>query len=324
MARTGILLESGTNELEVLVFSLSGQRYGVNVAKVREVINPVSVASLPGSHAAVDGVFQLREKVIPLVNLGRAVGLADAGTEDEGKIIVMEFNDNCVAFAVDAVEQIYRVNWKDVSSAPDSSGLRAAPITSIAFIDDAMIPMLDFERLVFEIAGVDLFTESEQLADDGTGRADVRILLAEDSPTMRMLIQKNLSKAGYGNLTLCHDGQKAWDALLENIESGEAGTFDLLITDIEMPQIDGLHLTRRIREHQYWGTLPIIIFSSIVSSDNEKKCQSVGADAQITKPQLSELVALVDGIMHKVRSGERPAPATKTSRSQSQPVPAGA
>ncbi len=312
MARTEILLESGTNELEVLVFSLAGQRYGVNVAKVREVIKPVTTASLPGSHAAVDGVFQLREKVIPLVNLQRALDLSGSGEGGEGKIIVMEFNDTRVAFLVDTVEQIYRVSWKDVSSAPDGSGLSAAPLTSIAFIDEAMIPMLDFERLVFEIAGVDLFDEPEQSENEGANRGAVRILLAEDSHVMRMLIEKNLSKAGYRNLTLCNDGQQAWDALQENHrDHGEAGPFDLLITDIEMPQIDGLHLTRRIREHDYWDTLPIIIFSSIVSIDNEKKCRSVGADAQITKPQLGELVSLVDGIMEKVRSGERPSPKTK-------------
>ncbi|MEK6799581.1 MAG: chemotaxis protein [Planctomycetota bacterium] len=300
-----ILLESGTNELEVLVFTLGKQRYGVNVAKVREVIEPLPVTKLPESHAAVSGMFQLRDSVTPLIDLHACLHLQRDPEVSETKIIIMEFNDARVAFAVNAVEQIYRVNWKEVSAVPDVEGVNKAPITSIAYIKGDMVLMLDFERLVFEISGVDLFEEHAARIGKGVSREDTKVLLAEDSRAMRALIQSNLQKAGYTDIAMANDGQEAWDILEANAAAqGNAGV-DLLITDIEMPRIDGLHLTRRIRGHVQLKSLPIVIFSSLVSIDNDKKCQSVGADAQITKPQLDQLVDLIDRLVGEARSRAR-------------------
>lgn len=302
MAKTDILLESGTNELEVLVFSLGDERYGVNVAKVREVIEPVRVTSMPESHVAVPGLFQLRDAVIPLIDLRRALGEIHASDITKGKFIVMEFNDTRVGFFVDAVEQIHRVNWKNVAATPELTGVRDAPLTSIAFIRDRMILMLDFERIVFDIAGFDLFAQRVETAAEGSDRNTVRILFAEDSRVMRNLIQTNLVRAGYSNVTLCNDGAVAWETLEHDLAENGRTTFDLLITDIEMPRIDGLHLTKKLRENPGLKNLPVVIFSSIVSVDNEKKCQSVGADAQITKPQLAELVSLVERLVAQSRA----------------------
>ncbi len=302
MAKPSILTEAGTNELEVLVFSLGDERYGVNVAKVREVIEPVRVTSMPESHAAVPGLFRLRDHVIPLIDLRRALGDIRASDLTQGKIIVMEFNDTRVGFFVDAVEQIHRVNWKSVAATPELQGVRDAPLTSIAFIRDRMILMLDFERIVFEIAGFDLFAQRVETAPEGSDRNSVRILFAEDSRVMRNLIQTNLVRAGYSNVTLCNDGALAWEALERDLAENGRTTFDLLITDIEMPGIDGLHLTKKLKENPSMKQLPVVIFSSIVSIDNEKKCQSVGADAQITKPQLAELVTLVERLVAKARA----------------------
>ena len=292
-----ILLESGTNELEILVFTLLGQRYGVNVAKVREVIEPVDVTGMPDSHPAVLGVFQLRDSVSPLIDLQMALG-KDAVTDvAAGKIIIMEFNDVRVGFHVGTVEQIYRVSWKSVSAMPDLSGVNEAPLTSIAHINDDMVLMLDFERIVFDIGGIDRFEEHAQRMSKRDGRESTRILFAEDSGAMRALIQSNLNQAGYTNVTLCVDGQNAWDRLEADFAEHGRVTFDILITDIEMPRIDGLHLTRRIRGNPQMRDIPIVIFSSLVSADNEKKCKSVGANAQITKPQLDQLVDLIDSLV---------------------------
>jgi two-component system chemotaxis response regulator CheV len=304
-----ILLESGTNELEILVFTLSGQRYGVNVAKVREVIDPPSVTGLPESHEAVVGVFQLREHVTPLIDLKRCLGRVPHADATVGKIIIMEFNDVRVGFMVDTVEQIYRLNWKDVSAMPDLAGVRDAPITSITFIKNNIVPMLDFERLVFDVGGVDLFELNAQKVDKTVTRGNQRILLAEDSRVMRNLIESNLVKSGYTNITVCQDGQDAWNRLEKGAAQEGTPSIDLLITDIEMPQMDGLHLTRRIKEHAVLKSIPVIIFSSLVSVDNEKKCRSVGADAQITKPQLDQLVSLIDRLLHVVGSAAPPEPA---------------
>ncbi len=303
-----ILLESGTNELEVLVFHIDDQRYGVNVAKVREVIKPLDITSLPHTHAAVLGVFQLRSTVIPAINLKRCLG-KEPSVQPESKIIIMEFNDTRMGFLVDSVEQIYRVSWQDVAPMPDVEGVSESSLTSIAHIGDNIILMLDFEKLVFDIGWVDLFERNARNIVGNVARNDRRLLLAEDSHVMRTLIKGNLVKAGYSNVTVCADGQEAWDTLQQSvIQDGEC-PFDLVITDIEMPRIDGLHLTRRIREHPGLKGLPIVIFSSLVSVDNEKKCEAVGADAQITKPQLDKLVELVDGLIAK-SARKTPAPAS--------------
>lgn len=294
--RHDILLESGTNELEVLIFMLCGQRYGVNVAKVREVILPPPVTHLPESHASVMGMFRLRDSVTPLIDLAGCLGRRESSDLREGKIIIMEFNDSRVGFLVDAVEHIHRVSWQKVTALPNVQGVRETPITSVAHIKDQMVLMLDFEKLVFEIGGVDLFEQAAARIPAADDRGQQRILLAEDSNVMRKLIMSNLVKSGYTGVTLAHDGQEAWDFLEKNIGGGDPG-FDLMITDIEMPRIDGLHLTKKVKDHPQMKHIPVIIFSSLVSIDNEKKCKSVGANAQITKPQLDQLVSLIDGLL---------------------------
>ncbi len=126
---------------------------------------------------------------------------------------------------------------------------------------------------------------------------------------MRNLIEGNLVKSGCTNITVCQDGQDAWNRVEQGAGSDGTPAFDLLITDIEMPRMDGLHLTRRIKEHAGLKSLPVIIFSSLVSVDNEKKCRSVGADAQITKPQLDQLVSLIDRLLHGSGAAPQPEPA---------------
>ncbi len=309
-----ILLESGTNELEILVFRLGNQRYGVNVAKVREVVETQNITALPESHPAILGAFQLRNTVTMLVDLQCCLGMTTMKDLSTGRIIIMEFNDARVGFFVRDVEQIYRVNWQSVQSVPDMDGVNQSPITSIAFINEEMVSMLDFERLIFEVSGVDLFEENGKKIEHSIAREDQRILFAEDSPLMRKLIRSNLVKAGYNNITVCNDGELAWRKMEQDLKDNGRITYDILITDIEMPRTDGLHLTRRIKENAQMATMPVVIFSSLVSMDNLKKCQAVGADAQITKPQLDQLVVLIDRLIEESQAG-------KTQPGQTQPAP---
>lgn len=294
-----ILLESGTNELEILVFTLGGQRFGANVAKVREVIEPLSVAALPQAQPSVLGMFQLRERVIPLIDLQRSLGKPPIADLTVGKIVIMEFNGVRTGFQVDTVEQIYRVNWEDVAAVPDLEGVHDTPLTSIAHIEGGMVLMIDFERIMFEVSGVDLFAMNAQQDDMVEIRSHRRILFAEDSRSMRTLIQRNLADAGYTDVTTCVDGLEAWEHLERELAEFGKPRFDLLITDIEMPRIDGLHLCRRIKENAQMRQLPVVIFSSLVSIDNEKKCRAVGAEAQISKPRLDQLVQLIDEVIER-------------------------
>ncbi len=296
-AETEILLESGTNELEVLVFTLGDNRYGVNVAKVREAIRPVPLTSIPESHPSAIGAFQLRDTVTTLIDLHKFFELKHEPPEYESRrIIVTEFNQIRIAFLVDTVEQIYRVSWESISPVP-SIGTTESPVTSVCTIRDNMVLMIDFERIVFDITGHDLFDVKVEESERSAERNNTRILLAEDSSLMRSLITKNLTRAGYTNYEAVEDGSLAWNTLKQQAAGQLAEPFSVVITDIEMPQLDGLALTKRIKESPQLGNLPVVVFSSLVSPDNAKKIEQVKADGQITKPELRNLVDLLDKLI---------------------------
>lgn len=321
-AQTDILLESGTNELEVLVFTLGENRYGVNVAKVREAIRPVPLTSIPESHPSAIGAFQLRDTVTTLIDLHKFFELKSEAPEyDSRRIIVTEFNQVRIAFLVDAVEQIYRVSWESIAPMPPI-GTTESPVTSVCTIRDNMVLMIDFERIVFDITGHDLFDVKVEDSEKSAERMNTRILLAEDSSLMRSLITKNLKRAGYSNFVAVEDGSLAWNLLQQQATGQLDDPFAVIITDIEMPQLDGLALTKRIKETQQLSSLPVIVFSSLVSPDNAKKIEQVKADGQITKPELRNLVDLIDNLMEKLEQNPaaQPKPTPQANAQQCEPA----
>lgn len=297
MAQTDILLEAGTNELEVLVFNLGQLRCGVNVAKVREVTGSFDLVRVPRAHPAMIGVMNLRDSVIPLVDL--QLYLHGAPCEAKHRhLIVMEFNNLVMGFVVDGVEQIYRLPWKAVAPLPANQQAHAA-VTSVCHVEDKLVLMVDFEKIAFDIHGLQVAAASE-LKDTRAGfnRADYRILIAEDSSMMRAFLESTMRTAGYEQLTVVADGAEAWNRISKTVDS-DARPFDLIVSDIEMPQMDGLHLTRRIKEHPQLKDTPVVIFSSLVSNDNAKKTSQVGADCTLTKPQLARLVEIADEFLQR-------------------------
>ncbi len=293
-----ILLESGTNEVEILAFDLGNERYGVNVAKVREVIHLPKVNRVPHAHEVSDGVFKLREEIVPLYNLRRYFGFEPVDDTLQEAVIVMEFSNIRAAFRVDSVDRIYRLSYDDINGVPGSSDEDGSAITSIAEIAGDLVMMVDFERMVMSISGMDdLDRQASQVADAEFQRSDHRILHAEDSPFMRKSIDKMLRKSGYTQVMQMPDGEEAWNWMAAETKKQGVSPVDVVITDIEMPKMDGLHLTKRIKEHPVLKVLPVIVFSSLVSPDNEKKCRAVGADSQITKPNLAALVSRLDEVL---------------------------
>lgn len=145
-------------------------------------------------------------------------------------------------------------------------------------------------------------------------RAESSLLLAEDSPTIRGLIAQNLRTAGFTDLTAVEDGSRAWSEIERRLSDPDVEQFGLIISDIEMPKLDGLTLTRRIEEHRELSHMPVVIFSSLVSMDNLKKCEAVGADAQITKPELGKLVDLIDSLLAKSAAAPKKAPVAAAAR----------
>ncbi|MCG3089213.1 chemotaxis protein [Sporosarcina cyprini] len=292
----GILLESGTNELEIVEFEMGQNRYGINVIKVKEIIMPTPITPIPHSHPAIEGIIQLRGDVLPVISMERVMGLPETIGKKEGKYIVAAFNKQQVVFHVHEVTQIHRVSWNQIEKPADLYSGDAAQVIGVIKRNDDMLLLLDFEKIVLEI-NPDSGIRVEEVKKLGKReRVDKRILVAEDSPLLRKLLNDTLTEAGYANIDFFENGKDAL-AYLESVIAGGKNVGDviqLVITDIEMPQMDGHHFTRRIRENHQLAMLPVIIFSSLITDELKHKGISVGANDQVSKPEIAELVLKMD------------------------------
>lgn len=294
---TNILLENGTNELEVLEFRLAGNSYGINVAKIREIINYQSVTPVPNSHPSIEGIFMPRDTMITAIDLKNC--LQRGQSEEGGLFIVTNFNKLDIAFHVEQVVGIHRVSWTEIIK-PDVtiSNSEDGVSTGIIKMNGKLIIILDFEKIVADInpeTGLKI-TEIDALGE--RTRNDVPILIAEDSPLLNKLIVDSLKRAGYHNLIHTENGQEAWDIICDCKAKGTLEEHvQCVITDIEMPLMDGHRLTRLIREDSELKNIPIIIFSSLVNDDMRRKGESLGADAQLSKPEIGNLVKVIDELV---------------------------
>ena len=294
---TKILLENGTNELEVLEFMLDGNSYGINVAKIREIITYQPVTPVPNSHPSIEGIFMPRDRMITAIDLKNCLqrGVSEPG----GLFIVTNFNKLDIAFHVDSVVGIHRVSWKDIiKHGATVSTTEDGISTGIIKFDNKLIIILDFEKIISDInpeTGLKT-TEIDELGK--RGRYDVPILIAEDSVLLNKLIVDSLKKAGYENLIHTANGKEAYDVIQT---CKEEGTLDqhvkCIITDIEMPEMDGHRLTKLVKEDDATKDIPVIIFSSLVNDEMKKKGEALGADAQLSKPEIGNLVKVIDELV---------------------------
>ena len=296
---TNILLESGTNELEILEFTLGDNHYGINVAKIREILSYQKVTPVPNTHPSVEGIFMPREVMITVINLKKCLGMEDDG--QEGLFIITNFNKLDVAFHVDQVVGIHRVSWNEIIK-PDSTinGEDGSVATGVIKMDGKLVVILDFEAIVSSLRLLSPICSISLTLRPVSGLMDDTILIAEDSPLLSSLITDCLKKAGYEKLIVTCNGQEAWDKIQE---FEKAGTLDenvhCVITDIEMPQMDGHRLTKLIKSDDKLKHLPVIIFSSLVNEEMRRKGESLGADAQLTKPEIGSLVDAIDELLAK-------------------------
>jgi two-component system, chemotaxis family, chemotaxis protein CheV len=295
--KKGILLETGTNEFEIVEFTVGPTHYGINVAKVREVINKLPVTSMPNSHSYVDGVFTLRGRVMPLVNLPRVLGIASE--TKNSKVIVSELNNFFVGFLVDEVSRIHRISWTEMETPPSISD--SDMVVGIIKMTDKMVILLDFEKIISAInpeINRKLTNIPQVTATLAPRRKQKTILVAEDSAMLRDLLVDTLHTAGYTNIIATVNGKDAWEHLQEIAASHEEEPIEtkiqLVITDIEMPQMDGHNLTSRIKKDVILKKLPVIIFSSLINEEMRRKGESIGATAQVSKPEIEQLIDLID------------------------------
>lgn len=294
---TKILLENGTNELEILEFTLGGNSYGINVAKIREIITYQPVTPVPNSHPSVEGIFMPRDVMITAIDLKNCLGRGVS--EPKGLFILTNFNKLDLAFHVDSVLGIHRVSWRDIIK-PDAtiSTTDESVSTGIIKKDGKLIIILDFEKIVTDINPETGLKVSEINELGERRRSSVPILIAEDSPLLNKLIVDSLKKAGYDNLIHTENGQRAYDVICQCKEDGTLKEHvKIIITDIEMPVMDGHRLTKLIKTDEATADIPVIIFSSLVNEEMKRKGEALGADAQLSKPEIGNLVKIVDRLV---------------------------
>lgn len=308
MATQEILLESGTNELELLTFVLGNQSFGLNVLKVQSIqqYDSSSLTKIPMAHHALLGMMLYRDKTVPLIDLSAALDLENRHEIKENQIVIVtEFNSVVNGFLVNDVNRIFRLNWEDFIPLNSALGSAGKGITGSIRIDDADVMVVDLEYILSVIsprlAIGDINEETANLSSQKS-REEVNIFFAEDSKTIRSNVIRILAKAGYKNVRSFEDGQQAFDALVElrdktdTNESYATRLPHVLISDIEMPRMDGLSLCKKIKTDSKLEQIIVIMFSSLVGKQMSFKCKSVGADDSITKPEMNKLVAMLDGL----------------------------
>lgn len=296
---TGILLESGTNELEILEFKVGNNYYGMNVAKIKEILPFQKATPIPNSHPCIEGIFMPRDDIISIVDLAKNLNLPESDNKEKDMYIVTNFNQLHTAFHVHRVVGIHRVSWADIIK-PDatvsSSGHGIA--TGIIRMEDKLIVILDFEKIVSEISPETGLKTSDIDKLGKRERNNIPILVAEDSPLLSKLISDCLIKAGYTNITLTNNGLEAWEKLQEYNASGNLHNLvSLVITDIEMPQMDGHRLLKLIVDEPSLQHIPVVIFSSLINEQMQRKGEALGATAQLSKPEIGKLVQAIDNIL---------------------------
>ena len=314
MSQTQILLEVGTNELELVEFYIDeadGYRgyYGINVSKVVEISRSQPITAMPQMpHPSVLGAFPFRDgRTLPLNDISKFLNKGGVVSEDP-RIIITEFNKTHTAFLVSGVTRIHRISWKQVEApTPLLLEISGGSITAVVRLEGRVVFVLDAEAIVAAMNPA-LSVRMDDREDTAMERK-YHIIHADDSVSIRHLVFDLLKKEGRFEVTQANDGEEAWNMLLEYKKEAEEKNIPVtdivqgIISDIEMPNLDGLTLCRFIKEDAILRTIPVAMFSSLISTSLARKCESVGADAQFAKPDLQ---AISDKMFELIEA--RPAP----------------
>ncbi|PJI07140.1 MULTISPECIES: chemotaxis protein [Clostridium] len=298
---SNILLESGTGELEVLEFMIGDRHFAINIIKVKEVVEVEGgkITRLPETNPAIAGLILCRNEIITLVDLKYVINKGER-VKSCSKVIICEFNKIKVAFNIDSIVGVHRIKWEEILKPDDVSDNPL--VIGHVLLDEKILLMLDFEKIVTDISPKTGISEERIGNIEYKDRSGIRIAMADDSTLIRTLLKDTLAKAGFTKLEIFDDGKQLLD-YLEKIaeEKGDKvkDEVQLVITDIEMPQMDGHALTRQIKENPLLRDIPVIIFSSLITDELKHKGESVGADAQISKPEVGDLIRIIDELVEK-------------------------
>jgi two-component system chemotaxis response regulator CheV len=290
-------------------FIVGSQSFGINVSKIREFVTYQEdlLTQIPCVPPSVVGMFLLRNRTIPLIDLRIHLDMVSAEELSHQVIIVTEFNQRTNAFLCDEINKIHRISWNNIKPLSEFLAASNPPVTGSVNIEEREVMILDLERIIGEIFPDtvigDAPMEGETQAAALESRQEAKLVLAEDSGVIRKSLTKYLAKVGYTGVEAFNNGKAAYDAILARVEETKAsgGSIDTLlnvvVSDIEMPEMDGLTLCQRIKAEPDLSGIPVIMFSSLINEQMAKKCETVGADAYTSKPQTDELVQILDGFL---------------------------
>ena len=287
----------GENRLEILMFRLNGRQiFGINVFKVQEVLSCPKLTAIPQSHPAKRGLATIRRKTIPVIDLAAAIGQRPLEANQDNLIIITEYNGTVQAFLVKGVERIVNMNWQDIKAPPKGVG-RNNYMTAVTEVDKKLVEIIDVEKILSEIIGADMHLENAQelLSKDGN---KMKFLIADDSMVARNQVQRTLEAIGI-DCDIAATGKGALDILKSKADAGVniSEEYTMLISDIEMPEMDGYTLTSEIRSDDRMKDLTIMLHSSLSGGFNESMTVKVKADKFIPKFKAEELVTEIKALL---------------------------
>jgi len=290
-----------TSLLELMEFTMAGDAFGINVAKVTEIMRYTKLTPMTLSHPCIDGVFKPRGKIITVINLPRYMQLTESENPEQDMFMLTNFDNVNAAFLVHTVEGMHRISWSKVER-PSSIiyGSNDSVITGTTKIDGRIITIIDFEKVLYDInpeTGLQI-SEVHRMGEREHSRKPV--VVVEDSVFLRRMLLESLEAAGYTNIESFDNGQDAWDYLekcrrdcLTNVTPIEKKV-SIIITDIEMPRMDGHHLTKLVKSDDVLSKVPVVVFSSLIDETQKQHGEKLGVNAHLSKPQIGKLVATLD------------------------------
>ncbi|GAB6067184.1 chemotaxis protein CheV [Methylothermus subterraneus] len=284
---------AGHNRLELLLFRLQGeQRFGINVFKIREVIACPALTQIPQAHPAMCGIAHLRGRTVPIVDLAQSIGYAPSPRDGRGYVIVTEYNRSVQGFLVGGVDRIINLGWQQIKPPPKGTG-KDSYLTAVTEFENELIEVIDVEKILKDITGASE-TVSEGVIDATLKAQGHHILVVDDSAVARNQVKRVLDQIGV-ECTLARDGEEAWRILTNWLEEGKdlKAFLTMIVSDIEMPQMDGYTLTTKLREHPQLKDLYVLLHSSLSGVFNQAMVEKVGADRFLAKFAPDELAKAI-------------------------------
>ena len=286
---------AGHNRLELLLFHLGRrQHFGINVFKVQEVIQCPPLTNVPHSHPSVRGVANMRGKTITVMDLAMAIGQPPIQDIDNAFIIITEYNRSTQGFLVGGVERIVNLTWESIKPPPKGAGSNY--MTAVTEVEDQLVEIIDVEKVLSEIIGVDETVDETVIEESQKEEREhiPHILVIDDSSVARNQIKHTLVQIGL-QCTLANNGREGLDKLKEVVDAGQKihDVYDLVISDVEMPEMDGYTFTTAVREDSRMDGIYIILHTSLSGVFNQSLVEKVGANKFISKFNPDELANAV-------------------------------